>query len=163
MGPKSKPPISTSDPLYTEKLWTWSILQDAVCKSCLTNDLMANKVLGSIEAIRGMTESRGWIMDMGTNMVGDALPGDMVAGFECGFCVELLGFRTKTFREFMTGVWKERNINIVDKLKHRLATEKSRTANRTNNHGRVAGKEYTKAITDALSMVSASRKWGRDG
>ena len=166
MGPKSKPPISPSDPLYTEKLWAWKILQDAVCKSCLTNDLMSNKVLGSIEAIKYMTESRGWIMDMGLNMVGDPLADDMVAGFECGFCVELLGFRIETFKEFIAGAWRERNTNIVDALKRRLAVEESRRASFVEmkkkskvKQGRIAGKENSKAITDALRMVAASRKW----
>ena len=170
LGPNSNHPVASSDPLYMEKMWAWKILQDAVCKSCLTNDFISNKVKSGIEAIKYLAETRDWIMAMGTNMVGDALPCDMKAGFECGFCVDLLGFDIKTFQKFMRGLWDERDEKILDRLT--MVANKERSKRNASlklkrgykpPKGPVASLKNIKSIERARESVYRSRKWGRDG
>ena len=168
-GPNVRPPISPGDPLRIPKLVAWRVLQDAVCKSCLTNDLQGNRVAGSKEMIGYLGESREWIMAMGENPVTTKIAGGKQAGFECGFCLDILELDRDAFVKYMRRLWDERDDKIMAKLKekHNYHKSKSEESKRSKMRGgRPRGPQYTggdtmKNIKRAKNAVWRSKKWGR--
>ena len=169
-GPGTVGPISPSDKLYLPKTMAWKVLQDAICKSCFTNDVSCGKTSTSNPdrpMILYFNESRQWIMDMGEDAPGAPLNNEMVAGFECGFCVDLLSEEIgnrRVFTRFMRKLWKDWDARVVDRLTslRRSATlQKMKSEKFTSRPGPVKGAKMIRDVDTALKLVKESREWGR--
>jgi hypothetical protein len=142
------------------------LLEDAVAKSCLTNDLDSGGIVLSPSMIEYFSEARDWLMRMDDTPPWTKLRDGSRARFGAGFCLHIAGIDRALFISSIRTRWEACDDAIHKALVGQLAEEHravKQSADRPGKRGPKTRRESKiSSIETAIECIVRSKKWRED-